>query len=180
MANRANIVIAGAGAIGRTVAYVLARAGHAVTVVDPDPAGGNASRIAAGMLAPAFEALFDGGRFELLHEAQALWRPLAREIGLTISWDGAMAIGSKAEAEAWLTQLLDLGIDADMRDPAALRRLGGVLAGGLAARARGWRCGCCKASAERRGARFGDRSRDRLRRRRWRASRVASRSRWTS
>ena len=51
----ASIVIAGAGAIGRTAAYALARAGHSVTVVDPDPAGGRASRIAAGMLASAFE-----------------------------------------------------------------------------------------------------------------------------
>lgn len=116
MANTSTIVIAGAGALGRTIAYVLARAGHAVTVVDPEPAGGNASRIAAGMLAPAFEALFDGGRLELLREAQALWRPLAYEIGLPIAWEGAMAIGDKARAETWLTELLDLGVDAELRD----------------------------------------------------------------
>jgi glycine oxidase len=116
MASPCTIVVAGAGAIGRTVAYVLARAGHAVTVVDPDPAGGNASRIAAGMLAPAFEALFDGGRFEPLHEALELWRPIAHEIGLPIGGEGAMAVGTKAQARAWLRELLDLGVDADLRD----------------------------------------------------------------
>ena len=54
----ADIVVAGAGAIGRAVALALVRAGHRVTVVDP--LGANASGVAAGMLAPAFEALFDG------------------------------------------------------------------------------------------------------------------------
>jgi len=110
------IVIAGAGAIGRTVAYVLARAGHAVTVVDPDFEGANASRIAAGMLAPAFEALFDGGRYELLREALGLWRPLAREIGAAVAWDGCMAVGTKGEAEGWAAALAAQGAEVEVRD----------------------------------------------------------------
>jgi glycine oxidase len=116
MANGSSIVVAGAGAVGRTVAYVLARAGHAVTVVDPDPEGANASRIAAGMLAPAFEALFDGGRYQLLREALGLWPPLAHEIGLPVAWDGAMAVGTRAEAEAWTAGLAALGAEAELRD----------------------------------------------------------------
>jgi glycine oxidase len=117
MSSPASIVIAGAGAVGRTVAYQLARAGHAVTVVDPDRAGGRASRIAAGMLAPAFESLFDDGdHFALLREALGLWRPLAHEIGLPISEDGAMALGSMAEAEAWTAALATLGASAEVRD----------------------------------------------------------------
>jgi glycine oxidase len=116
MTSTSTIVVAGAGAIGRTVAYGLARAGHAVTVVDPDPAGGLASRVAAGMLAPAFEALFDGGRFELLAEARGLWRSLAHEIGLPIAWDGAMALGTRSEAEAWGAALAALGAEAELRD----------------------------------------------------------------
>jgi glycine oxidase len=116
MTTSRSIVVAGAGAIGRTVAFVLARAGHSVTVVDPDPEGANASRIAAGMLAPAFEALFDGGRYELLREALGLWRPLAREIGLAVAWDGAMAVGSRAEAEAWVADLAALGAEAELRE----------------------------------------------------------------
>lgn len=110
-----SIVVAGAGAIGRTVAFMLARAGHAVTIVDPDLEGANASRIAAGMLGPAFEALFDGGRHELLREALGLWLPLARELGVPVAWDGAMAVGTRAEAQAWAAELTALGAEAELR-----------------------------------------------------------------
>jgi glycine oxidase len=116
MTTSRSIVVAGAGAIGRTVALFLARAGHAVTIVDPEPEGANASRIAAGMLAPAFEALFDGGRYELLREALGLWRPLAQEIGLAVAWDGAMAVGTKAEADGWVAELAALGAEAELRE----------------------------------------------------------------
>ncbi len=116
MSSPSSIVVAGAGAVGRTVAYGLARAGHAVTVVDPDPSGGRASRIAAGMLAPAFESLFDdSGHYPLLREALGLWPPLAREIGLPIGRDGAMALGTRVEAEAWVAALVALGVDAELR-----------------------------------------------------------------
>ncbi len=111
-----SIVVAGAGVIGRTVAFVLARAGHALTVVDPAPEGASASRIAAGMLGPAFEALFDGGRYEPLREALGLWRSLAREIGVTVARDGAMAVGTKAEAQAWAAGLGGLGAEAELRE----------------------------------------------------------------
>jgi glycine oxidase len=112
-----SIVIAGAGAIGRTTAHVLARAGHAVTVVDPDPRGGRASRIAAGMLAPAFESLFDGGgHVELLRAALGRWEPLSLELGLPIAQDGAMAVGTRAQAKAWAAGLAGLGVDAELRD----------------------------------------------------------------
>src|SRR5580692_7156429 len=107
-----SITVAGAGVIGRTTAFVLARAGHTVTVIDPDLDGANASRIAAGMLAPAFEALFDGGRHALLREALGLWRPLAREIGVTVACNGAMAVGTRDEAEGWAAALAALGAEA--------------------------------------------------------------------
>jgi glycine oxidase len=117
MTSPLSIVVAGAGAIGRTVAYGLARAGHALTVVDPDPAGGRASRVAAGMLAPAFESLFDeADHFALLREALGLWPSLAREIGLPLARDGAMALGAKTEAEAWAAALVALGAAAELRD----------------------------------------------------------------
>jgi glycine oxidase len=117
MPDVAHIVVAGAGAIGRTVAYVLARAGYSVTVVDPDPeAGARASRIAAGMLAPAFEALFDDAPIDLLREALQFWRPLAREIGLPIAWEGAMAPGDEAQAGGWVAALRGLGVEAELRD----------------------------------------------------------------
>jgi glycine oxidase len=116
MTTSRSIVVAGAGAIGRTVAYALARAGHAVTVVDPDPEAANASRIAAGMLAPAFEALFDGGDYRLLSEALRLWPQLARDLGVTVTWNGAMAVGSRAQAEVWVAELGAIGAEAELRE----------------------------------------------------------------
>ena len=49
-----DILIIGAGVLGLATAAELSRRGRAVTVVDPgDP---NASSVAAGMFAPAFES----------------------------------------------------------------------------------------------------------------------------
>ena len=114
----ADIVVAGAGAIGRAIALALARARHRVTVVDPLAA--NASGIAAGMLAPAFECVFDPastGHHELLLAARDLWPALAAGIGLTLATDGALAIGTEAEARGWTAQLADLGAAARLLAP---------------------------------------------------------------
>ena len=75
MARGGRIVVAGAGAIGSAIAVTLARAGWRVTVVDPAPIGANASGVAAGMLAPVFESLFDAApsdRYALLVAAREL------------------------------------------------------------------------------------------------------------
>jgi glycine oxidase len=117
----ADIVVAGAGAIGSAIACGLARAGHRVTVVDPMAA--NASSVAAGMLAPAFESLFDpvaAGGYALLAEARDAWPALAAQIGLPLASDGALAIGSQAEAAAWADQLSALGARATLLTPANL------------------------------------------------------------
>ena len=115
-----DIVVAGAGAIGSTVACVLGRAGHRVVVVDPMQA--NASSIAAGMLAPAFECVFDAlaaGHYELLSGARDLWPELAAEFGLPLARDGALAIGTEAEARAWTDRLTALGAEAQLLAPGA-------------------------------------------------------------
>ncbi|GAB3619131.1 glycine oxidase ThiO [Glutamicibacter endophyticus] len=52
-----HILVVGAGIIGLATAFELKTAGHAVRVIDPDPAGG-ASHAAAGMLAPAAETVW--------------------------------------------------------------------------------------------------------------------------
>ena len=56
---RARVAVAGAGAIGSAAALTLARAGFDVTLFDPGSPGDNASGVAAGMLAPVAEAVFD-------------------------------------------------------------------------------------------------------------------------
>src|SRR5262252_5183075 len=53
MTQPADVVVAGSGAVGSTIALYLARAGLQVVVADPAPQGANASGVAAGMLAPA-------------------------------------------------------------------------------------------------------------------------------
>ena len=68
--------VAGAGVFGSAVAVGLARAGARVIMIDPFPPADNASGVAAGMLAPAFEALLDApmaGRFGLLKAARNCW-----------------------------------------------------------------------------------------------------------
>jgi glycine oxidase len=123
----ADIVVAGAGAIGRAVAVALARAGHRVRVVDP--LGANASGVAAGMLAPAFECVFDAGaagQYELLLEARDLWPAFAAGIGPSLARDGALAIGTEAEARGWTAQLADLGAQARPLAPNETHALTGL------------------------------------------------------
>jgi glycine oxidase len=122
MAASADIVVAGAGAIGSAIGFVLARAGHRVTVVDPAPPGAGASGVAAGMLAPAFETLFDpisSGHYAWLAEARDLWPALAADVGLPLARDGAVAIGTAEEVEAWAARLAGLGAEARVLAPGA-------------------------------------------------------------
>jgi glycine oxidase len=109
------IVVAGAGALGSAIAQALARAGHSVTLADGAAPGANASGVAAGMLAPAFESLFDEtahGEFEFLRRGRDLWPALADEIGLPLARDGAMAIGARTQAQQWAALLSARGARA--------------------------------------------------------------------
>lgn len=93
------LVVAGAGAFGLACALALARRGGQVTVCDPARVGDNASGVAAGMLAPGFEALLDPpskDHFALLSTARAAWPAFAASIGLTVERDGAMWAGPDA------------------------------------------------------------------------------------
>lgn len=93
------LVVAGAGAFGLASALTLARRGAQVTVCDPAAVGDNASGVAAGMLAPAFEALLDpvsAGHFDLLCAARAAWPGFAESIGLTLEREGALWAGAGA------------------------------------------------------------------------------------
>lgn len=91
--------MAGAGVLGLTTAIALADAGCAVVVVDPG--GPNASSVAAGMIAPVFEAALDPAaraHFDLLLAARDLWPALAARAGISLDRSGALAVGS----DAWL------------------------------------------------------------------------------
>ena len=92
MSSGPRILIAGAGVFGSAIALELARRGLAVTLVDPAWPGDNASGVAAGMLAPAFEALLDetsGGHFPMLLAARDLWPGLIDEAAVGLQRGGA-------------------------------------------------------------------------------------------
>ena len=101
---RARVAVAGAGAMGSAVALTLARAGLDVTLFDPRPLGDNASGVAAGMLAPVAETLFDplsSGHLALLRRARDLWPAFAAGLDLPILREG---VSIEGEAD-WLATI---------------------------------------------------------------------------
>lgn len=101
MSGQVSVTIAGAGALGLASALALADAGARVTVYDPAEPCANASGVAAGMIAPAFEAVLDAAarpHLDVLLAARDLWPGLAERAGVALRRDGAMAVGD----EAWL------------------------------------------------------------------------------
>jgi glycine oxidase len=74
-----SVVIIGGGIVGLTCAVVLSHGGHKVTVVAADVAEHTASGVAAGMIAPALEAMNEADpaiAFQRLKAAQTAWRTL--------------------------------------------------------------------------------------------------------
>lgn len=101
------VTVAGAGALGLCIAMALARRGFAVTVLDPAGPGDNASGVAAGMLAPVFEAALDplsGGHLDLLRAARDAWPDFA-----PIALDRTGALWRGPDAAAVEARLDDLG-----------------------------------------------------------------------
>ena len=116
----ARIAVAGAGALGSAVALRLARAGFAITVFDPAPPGDNASGVAAGMLAPVSEALFDPAsrdHLALMRRARDLWPAFAEGLGIELHRAGVRIEGSEAWREQVGRKLRDLGLPADETIP---------------------------------------------------------------
>ncbi len=109
-----DIVVIGAGILGLAVAVELTVRGRDVCVVDPgDP---NASSVAAGMIAPAFESVLEGAdaaRAELLRAAGGLWPSFARSYGLTLDHRPAEWRGPDPDSMA--TRLGDLGFRFELR-----------------------------------------------------------------
>src|SRR5438045_810824 len=87
------VVVAGAGAIGSVCALVLARHGAQVLLADPASMGDNASGVAAGMLAPACEALLDpqsSGHYPLLKDARTAWDRALPDLARALDRSGAV------------------------------------------------------------------------------------------
>ena len=116
MSSSTEVLVIGAGVLGLSTAAELMRRGHAVTVVDPG--GGNASAVAAGMIAPAFEALADwrasDGRLDrgdLFRAARSQWSAFATAFDLPLHREGAEWRGPDLEIVA--SQLRWLGFPAE-------------------------------------------------------------------
>ncbi|HEY2659654.1 MAG TPA: FAD-dependent oxidoreductase [Caulobacteraceae bacterium] len=116
--SNARVIVAGAGAFGLAVALRLAQLGVRVTLLDPDLGlARNASAVAAGMLAPAFESVLDPETnlsFELLCAARDLWPGFAAGVGRDIGLVRAGAAwidltGAPLRAEAVRASLAVLG-----------------------------------------------------------------------
>ena len=89
------VTVAGAGALGLCSALALVDAGCAVTLCDPLTQG-RASAVAAGMLAPVFEAALEpetAAAFDLLIAARDLWPGIEARAGVALDRSGAMAVG---------------------------------------------------------------------------------------
>ncbi len=121
---RARVAVAGAGAIGSAVALALARAGLEVTVFDPRPIGDNASGVAAGMLAPVAEAVFDpvsASHLPLLCRARDRWPAFVEGLDLPILREGLRVEGDAAWLSGVAARFQALG--------APFERLGDALVG---------------------------------------------------
>jgi len=100
------IGIAGAGLLGRLLAFQLARAGHSVEVFDPAPdaqARGAAGWTAAGMLSPVAELeCADSGVFELGLRSLALWPKLLAQLErpVQLSQDGSLLLAHRGDEGA--------------------------------------------------------------------------------
>lgn len=107
------IVVVGAGVLGLSVAAELTARGRDVRVIDPCMA--NASAIAAGMIAPAFESVLDGvdaERAALLRDAAALWPDFARRAGIPLDETPAEWRGDDGEKVAETLSALGFEIEA--------------------------------------------------------------------
>lgn len=126
MAKAVKITVAGAGALGLTSALALADQGAEVTLYDPAEPLANASGVAAGMLAPAFESVLDPGaapNLDLLMAARDLWSALETRIGVTVDRSGAAAVGSAAFLAAADGGLRKLGLHPTDLPPKTLHAL---------------------------------------------------------
>jgi glycine oxidase len=112
MSGRAKVTVAGAGALGLSAAVALAEAGCEVALCDPAPAT-SASAVAAGMIAPVFEAVLDpesAQAFDLLLAARDLWPGFAARTGIELDRSGALAVGDAAWLAMIQAGLIRLGV----------------------------------------------------------------------
>jgi glycine oxidase len=132
-----DLVVVGGGVIGLSVGWEAAKAGMAVTLVDPEP-GRGAGWAAAGMLAPVGEAHFGEDRLTTLNLAAAdAWPAFARALEeasgepLEYTRNGTLLVAADPSDSAAVGQLVDyqraLGLPVERLSAAECRRSQPVL-----------------------------------------------------
>lgn len=106
-----DVVVIGAGVIGLSAAWTLARDGRSVAIVDPYP-GRGASYVAAGMLAPVTEAAYgEESVVALALRSARAWPSFAASLegasDLSVGYraNGTLLIGADAGDQAYLEAL---------------------------------------------------------------------------
>lgn len=108
-----DVLVLGGGALGLGCASELSLRGRSVAVIDPGV--GSASSAAAGMIAPAMEALLDEApqaHADLFRRGRDMWPEFARRTGVILHREGAEWRGPDALQRA--QALKSLGFDADL------------------------------------------------------------------
>ena len=116
------ILVIGAGVLGLCAAVELTRRGHGVRVLDPGK--GNASAVAAGMIAPALEAVLDRvtpERARLFADARKAWDKFAAFAGVAIH--PALTIWAGGEGRAIAEAAAALGFEVEETGDAERPRL---------------------------------------------------------
>ncbi|HEY0955405.1 MAG TPA: FAD-dependent oxidoreductase [Roseateles sp.] len=135
----ASIAIAGAGVMGRLLAWQLARAGNRVTVADPaaGPAEpGAAAFTAAGMLSPLAEQEHaEADVVALGWRSLALWPAIAAALGQPglVRTEGSLLLAHGGDTGTAQRVLARLGDGPEALNPAALQMLEPALAPDLKA-----------------------------------------------
>ena len=130
----ASVVVVGAGIIGLSLAFELARRKVDVVVLEQGRVGGGASGVAAGMLAPTSEAEDENpGLVRLALESQRLYPDFVgavqRASGLACGYrrDGTLLVGLSRDDDDELVRLKRLqerlGLSTTWLDPAQVREL---------------------------------------------------------
>ena len=122
------VAIAGCGVFGLSIAAVCARVGAKVTLFEPRRLGDSASGVAAGMLAPAFEAVLEqspAADHARLQQGYAAWPAFLARLGLGRPHDlaaGALYVGPEDDVAFVHRALAALGVAAERLNGADARK----------------------------------------------------------
>lgn len=116
MTRPSDIIVVGAGVVGCSIAYELARRGASVEIVDERPVGMGATQASAGVLAPYIEA----------REGSPLLDLTVRSLAMYDAFVGSVAQAGGVSVPYRRTGTLDVG--SDEREMQDLRTIADVLA----------------------------------------------------